>query len=42
MYNQNVIDIHNRKLDNCYFSIMCIPTNVFVNNGMCLILFFLF
>lgn len=33
MYNQNVIDIHNRKLDNCYFSIMCIPTNIFVKGG---------
>lgn len=28
MNNQNITDLHNRKLDGCYFSIMCIPTTI--------------
>lgn len=36
MNNQNIINLHNRKLDGCYFSIMCIPVKIYLKGGMML------
>ena len=33
MNNQNINNLHNRKLDGCYFSITCIPTTIYLNGG---------
>lgn len=33
MNNQKIIDIYNRKLDSCYFSIICIPINISLQGG---------